>query len=120
MAVKTNEPGEVFDKIGEIIEIKKFRIRRVRDNWFHPMHLFKEMPDKKIEFTRAKPGIDAADRKILYYLYGNPDASFAEISENTKFAPVTIKKHFFGKRLTFLFVSAIKRVLIVLYNFYSR
>ena len=92
MAVKTNEPGEVFDKIGEIIEIKKFRIRRVRDNWFHPMHLFKEMPDKHVEFTRAKPSVDAADKKILSYLYGNPDASFAEISENTKFAPVTIKK----------------------------
>ncbi|MBI2043712.1 Lrp/AsnC family transcriptional regulator [Candidatus Pacearchaeota archaeon] len=92
MAVKTSEPGEVIDKISEILEIKKFRIRRVKDNWFHPMHLFKEIPDKHIEFTNTKAKIDETDKKILNYLYGNPNTTFAEMSEKTKLSPITIKK----------------------------
>ncbi len=92
MAIKTNDPGETLDKIEEIIEIKKFRTKRIRDNWFHPPHLFKEVSDKHIAFTKTEASLDSIDKKLLTYLYGNPVATFAEISENTKLSPVTIKK----------------------------
>jgi len=92
MPVRTNDPWEVMDKVSKILEIKKFRIRRVRDHWFHPPHLFKEIPDKHISFTNAKVKLDSIDKKLLTYLHGNPNATFSEISDNTKTSPQTIKK----------------------------
>ena len=93
IAINGKEPEEIIDKIEEIIEIKKFRLRKVRDNWFHPAHLFKEIKDKDIDFKRIKSKADETDRKIIDHLYNNPIATFAEIYEKTKLAPQTIKKH---------------------------
>ena len=92
LAINSDEPQNAIDKIEEIIEIKKLRITKVRDNWFHPMHLFKEMKDKNVDFRRMDFKADETDKKIINCLYDNPDATFAEISGKTKLAPVTIKK----------------------------
>ncbi|MBI4117019.1 winged helix-turn-helix transcriptional regulator [Candidatus Pacearchaeota archaeon] len=93
LAVNTDEPEEIIDKIEEITEIKKFRLLKIRDNWFHPPHLFKEIKDKIVEFVRVKAETDDIDKKIINYLGDNPSSNFAEISEKTKLAPQTIKKH---------------------------
>lgn len=93
IAINAEEPEEVIDKIEEIIEIKKFRIRKFRDNWFHPPHLFKEIKDKNVEFNRVKFKADETDKKIINVLSENPLATFAEMSGKTKLSPVTIKKH---------------------------
>ena len=93
IAIYSNEPEEIIDKIEEVLEIKKFRLRKFRDNWFHPPHLFNEVKDKDVEFKRINLKTDETDEKLISYLYANPIATFAEISENTKLAPQTIKKH---------------------------
>ena len=96
MGIRTSDPGEIIDKIEKVIEIKKFKITRVRSNWFHPPHLFKEIKDKQVLFSKPNPKLDATDKNVLSYLHGNPNATFAEISENTKLSPVTIKKRLMG------------------------
>ena len=92
VAINSNEPEYVIDKIEEIIEIKKFRLRKFRDNWFHPPHLFKEIKDKTLDFRRTNSKADETDKKIINSLYNNPTANFVELSDKTKLSPITIKK----------------------------
>jgi|ETNmetMinimDraft_2_1059921.scaffolds.fasta_scaffold05387_3 Lrp/AsnC family transcriptional regulator for asnA, asnC and gidA len=109
LAFNTNDPSEIIEKIEKVIEIKKLRIRKVIDNWFHPPYLFKEISDKKVEFKRVNLKIDEIDKKILRVLEDNPLASFVEISTKTRLAAQTIKKH-----LNYLEKSGI----IIAYHFF--
>src|SRR3989344_1321230 len=89
----TDKPQEIFEKIEEIIDIKKIRIRKIIDNWFHTPHVFNDVPDKRVNFKRVIVKIDEKDRKILKALDENPLASFTEITTKTKFAIQTVKNH---------------------------
>lgn len=109
LAFHTKDPQNILDKIQEFVEIKKLRMRKAVDNWFHPPHLFKEIPDKKTGFKRIIPRVERIDKNILNVLEENPIASFTEISAKTKLAVQTIKKH-----LTYLEKSGI----IISYHFF--
>lgn len=87
-----NDINKVIQEINSQTKIKKLRITRVIDNWFHPPHLFQEIPDQKTTFKKTNPEISLLDKKILNELHENPRATILEISEKTKSAPITIKK----------------------------
>ncbi|MBU0978005.1 MAG: winged helix-turn-helix transcriptional regulator, partial [Nanoarchaeota archaeon] len=83
---------QAIQEIGNYLTIKKVRITRVTDNWFHSPHLFEEVADKGTTFLRTNPKIISSDRKILNTLFENPRATLLEIAEKTRSAPITIKK----------------------------
>ncbi len=92
MSFYSNDPQETIDEIEKIIKIKKFKIRKLVDSWFHPPHLFEEAKDKKIEFKRIAPKIDETDKKIIKALEENPIAPYVELCDKTKLAPLTLRK----------------------------
>ncbi|PIO08680.1 hypothetical protein COU59_00635 [Candidatus Pacearchaeota archaeon CG10_big_fil_rev_8_21_14_0_10_34_12] len=92
LALHTEDFQETMDKIQEVVEIKKLRIRKCIGNWLHPPYMFREVSDKKVEFRRIKPRVDDTDKKILKVLDENPLASIVEISTKTRLASQTIKK----------------------------
>jgi DNA-binding Lrp family transcriptional regulator len=83
---------ELVEKIESILDIKKMRILRTINNWFHPPHLFKYIKDKLIPFTNNAPEIDELDSRIINTLHNSPRASILEISQTIGSAPITIKK----------------------------
>ncbi|MFH1802059.1 MAG: winged helix-turn-helix transcriptional regulator [archaeon] len=83
---------QAIQEVGNYLTIKKLRIMRVTDNWFHSPHLFEEVADKGATFLRTNPKILSSDRKILNTLFENPRATLLEIAEKTRSAPITIKK----------------------------
>ena len=92
LAFDTDDPQDIIDKIKEVTDIKKLRIRRPVDNWIHPPYIFKEVPDVNTEFKRVSINVDESDKKILNVLDENPLASFVELSTKTNLAAQTIKR----------------------------
>src|SRR3989338_623267 len=92
LLVFTENIQELIEKIEKKFEIKKYRLLRAVNNWFHPPYVFSDVPDKDIGFSKNNPKIDEFDRKILKILYDDSRKSILEISSELKSAPITIKK----------------------------
>lgn len=92
LGVFHKDTQRTIEKIEEIIRIKKIRIMRAIDNWYHAPHIFDVISDKKINKITTNTQSDKIDKKILKVLYDNPRAPIIEISEKIKSAPITIKK----------------------------
>ncbi len=86
------DPQTILEQIEKIIPIKKLRTQRVIDNWYHPPHVFNEIPDKKTSFSRKKPILTELDEKILFHLTKDPKDSLLSLSKTTKSSPITVKK----------------------------
>ncbi len=88
----SNDIHKTTEKIENIFNIKKLRIARISDNWFHPPHVFKEIPDIKVNYKKVEIKEEKIDYPILNVLSANPRATLLEISEKTHISPKTIKK----------------------------
>lgn len=92
LGISHDDVQEVIENIERVIEIKKIRILKVSNSWFHPPHIFSEIPNVKTGFRISNPEVDETDRRILKQLEENPRATILNISERIKSAPINIKR----------------------------
>jgi DNA-binding Lrp family transcriptional regulator len=83
---------ETIQQIELVIPIKKIRISRVLHHWFHPPHLFKDVPNKGISQHNTIPTIKNTDKKILRDLIDNPRVPVSNIAQKHRIAPLTVKR----------------------------
>lgn len=92
MLVDHEDPERVVEDLERIVPVNKLRVMKIKYMWYHPPHLFSEIPDVKVSCGKDFPIVDSADERMISYLNSHPRASLIEIATHCNLSTLTVKK----------------------------